>query len=159
MNLVTYKSMGTIYKILPTEFTAKGFPKRAMLLEIPVLNAGTQSSTVIKFMVLGDETASLDYYNPGDFVEILFKLDGFFWKMPETGEKIHLQSLKIVDIHKRHNPFKTGEEIKDKPDDLSPDAVAELATNVKDYINEPHKRDTLFDDDGNFNNDGDGLPF
>ena len=157
LNLLTYKTMGTIYQIDETQFTGKGFQKRALLLEIPSSVGDTQKTTIIKFMVLGEEAGSLDFFNPGDFVELMFKLDGFFWKKPETGEKIHLQSLKIIDIHKRDNPFKTGEKIASRPDDLSPTPVAELATNVRDYLNETEQRDTLFDDDGNLRHDE--LPF
>jgi len=163
LNLGTYKTMGVIYEVAPTEFTAKGYPKRFILLEIP-LTAGTeQKTTVIKFVTLGDECASLDYYNPGDFVELMFKLDGFFWNKPasddEEAKKIHLQSLKIVDIHKRDNPFETKEAVADKPDDLSPDVVGKLATKVRDYANETPQKDTLFDDDGNLKPEADSLPF
>ena len=170
LNLGTYKTMGVIYEVAPTEFTAKGYPKRFILLEIPLTTGMDQKTTVIKFVTLGDECASLDYYNEGDFVELMFKLDGFFWNKPETADeeakKIHLQSLKIVDIQKRSNPFETKEAIDDSPDALSPDVVSELASNVKDYANEPAQQDTLFDKDGNlgdiynFNkDDNDPLPF
>ena len=156
MNLNSYKTMGTIYDIPDTQFTAKGFPKRELFVEIPTSTSGSQKSVVIKFTVLGDEAGSLDFYEVGQFVEILFKLDSFEWKKPETGEKIHLQSLKIVDIHKRDNPFETGEKVADLPDDLSPDPVAELATKVKDWTN-IEKGNTLFDKDGNMTDDD--LPF
>jgi len=163
LNLGTYKTMGVIYEVAPTEFTAKGYPKRFILLEIPLTAGMDQKTTVIKFVTLGDECASLDHYNPGEFVELMFKLDGFFWDKPATedeeAKKIHLQSLKIIDISKRDNPFETKEAIDDSPNALSPDIVGELATNVKDYVNEPPKRDTMFDEDGNLNDDPDDLPF
>ena len=163
LNLGTYKTMGVIYEVAPTEFTAKGYPKRFILLEIPLTAGVDQKTTVIKFVTLGDECASLDYYNPGDFVELMFKLDGFFWNKPaseeEEAKKIHLQSLKIVDIHKTSNPFETKEAVDDSPNALSPDVVGLLATNVKDYANEPAQRDTLFDKDGNLKDDPNDMPF
>ena len=151
LNLTTFKTMGTIFEVPDTEFTAKGFPKRYILLEIPTVVGEDQKSIIRKYVTFGDECASLDFYKPGDFVELMFKLDSFEWTKEEWSEetgkmekkKIHLQSDKIVDIHKRDNPFITKEKVADKPDDLSPDIIADLAKNVKDYSNEPAPQDTL----------------
>lgn len=153
-NFTSYKTMGTIYRIEETKFTAKGYPKRELILEIPK-SVGMNAKTVLcKFLVLGDECGSLDYFEEGAFVELMFSLDGFEWTKPETGEKIVLDSKKIIDIHKRENPFLTGEKIDDRPDALSPSPVADLAKNVRDYANEESRQDTLFDPP-----EGDGLPF
>jgi hypothetical protein len=81
-------------------------------------------------------------------------VDGFFWTKPETGEKILLQSLKVVDLHKRDNPFETKEKVLDSPNDLSPDPIVELTKNVRDYSREPEKAELPFDQD-NY----DDLPF
>ena len=164
LNLVTFKTMGTIYEVAPTEFTAKGYPKRYILLEIPTAMGESQNTVIRKYVTFGDECASLDFYKESDFVELMFKLDSFEWKKKtfneETGEEevelVHLQSDKIVDIHKRDNPFKTGEKIADKPDDLSPDIVGELATKVKDYVNEPQQGDIFEQQKGDKFDD---LPF
>jgi len=165
LNLITYKTMGTIFEVAPTEFTAKGYPKRYILLEIPKSMGDSQDTVIRKYVTFGDDCASLDYYNEGDFVELMFALDSFEWTKEEWSEeekkmvkkKIHLQSDKIVDIHKRDNPFKTGEKVADHPDDLSPDIVAELATKVRDYNNDPLQSDMFKQKEGNLENDG--LPF
>jgi len=155
LNLTSFKTMGVIYRIEETKFTAKGYPKRELVLEIPTAVGSNAKTVLAKFLVLGDECGSLDYFEEGTFVQLMFKLDGFEWTKPETGEKIVLTSLKILDLHKMDNPFLTGEEIDDSPDALSPTPVAELATKVKDYANEPAKQDTLFEQQDN----GDPLPF
>lgn len=143
-NLGSFKCAGTVYEVCPTEYTKKGYPKRGILVEIPTSLGENQKSTVIKFMTLGDDTTMLDNYEASDWVEILFKLDGFFWKKPETGEEIHLQSLKLVDIHKGTNPFDVpSEAMSQDPDDNTPDHLAELTKNVKDYAQE--KSPGLFD--------------
>jgi len=154
MNLTSYKTMGTIYRIEETQLTAKGFPKRILYLEIPTAIGMDQKTIVRKFLVLGDECGSLDFFKEGEFVEMMFKLDSFWWKPPDEDKKILLESLKVLDMHKRDNPFLTGEQVDDRPDALSPAPVVELATKVKDYVNEEGERDTLFDGP-----DDDGLPF
>ena len=57
------------------------------------------------------------------------------------------------------NPFDKGEDIQNKPEDLSNTIVSELGDRVKDYANEPAQQDTLFDKDGNLKDDNDPLPF
>jgi len=153
MNLTSYKIAGTIYRIDETEFTKKGYPKRFLFVEVPTTYGDHQRSEILKFLVMGDETASIDFYEEGQFVEILFKLEGRFWTPPdEPDKKIHLSSLRIVDIHKRDNPFKGGEKISESPDDNSPDHLAELATNVKDWTQKQDSKDPFEPQDGD-------LPF
>jgi len=153
LNLATYKSLGVIYKIYDTQLTKNGYPKREFILEIPTSTGQKAKTTLAKFLVLGDECGSLDFFFEGEFCEVMFRLDGKMWKKPETGEEILLQSLKVVDMHKRENPFETNEPIDDGPDSLSPQPIVDTATHVKDYINEPRQRD-IFDDD-----EPDDLPF
>ena len=152
LNFATYKAIGVIYDIEDTQLTKNGFPKRNIILEIPVV-PGRQKTTLSKFLVMGDECASLDWYEKGTWVNLMFQLDGFLWTKPETGEKILLQSLKVIDIQKRDNPFESQEKEDDHPDALSPDPVAELANNVKDYSREVDK-ELPFESD-----DMDPLPF
>ena len=103
--LGTFKIAGVLYKLYDTEFTKKGYPKRKLVLEFPTSVGSDQKTSFSTFMVLGDDSAMLDQYEEGSWVEILFKLDGFWWKKPETGEEILLDSHKIIDIHRGENPF------------------------------------------------------
>lgn len=135
LNFASYKSLGVIHEIKDTEYTKNGYAKRFLILEIPIVANG-EKTTFGKFLVLGDETGSLDFFNEGDWVEILWNLDGKYWKKPETGEQILLESKKVVDIHKRDNPFESQERVYDGADEGSSGVIAELAKNVKDYRNE-----------------------
>ena len=132
IGLGSFKVVGVIHTIEETSFTKKGFPKRNLILEIPVAPGDRQKTTPIKFGTIGDDCGSLDFYEEGQWVEMLFQLDGRFWKSPE-GEEIHFQSLRIVDMNKIDNPFDNPEQLSQDPDDYSPDHLAELAKNVKDY--------------------------
>jgi len=156
--LNNYKAAGVVYEVGEIEYTKKGnWPKRKLFVEVPTSNSGMQDTEVVCFMVMGDEAGSLDYYEAGDWVEILFKIEGRWWKPPNEDKKIHLQSLRPIDIHKGENPFEKNVKVSQDPDDLSPDYVAELAKNVKDYSKEVPAQDTLFKrDEGDDNN---GLPF
>ena len=135
--LGTYKIAGTVYRLYPTELTKNGYPKRKMVLEFPTKMGDSQQTSISTFMVMGDDVSMLDMYPEGTWVEIMFKLDGFEWTKPETGEKICLDSHKIIDIHKGANPFEGGKSISEAVDDNSPDLMTELATNVRDYVNDP----------------------
>jgi len=147
--------MGTIYRLDSTKTTKNGFHKREFILEIPASTSQNTKTTLAKFLVLGDECGSLDFFPEGSFVEIMFRLDGVMWKKPETGEEILLQSLKVVDMHKRPNPYEKDEVIDDDPDSLSPQPIADLAKNVKDYANEKGVEDIWKIQDDNI----DPLPF
>lgn len=153
LNLLTYKTMGTVYRVGEVEYTQKGYAKCEVLIEIPYTLGSKQKTDIIKFKVFGDDAKYMDQYKGGDFVEIMFRLNGYMWKPPDKDEEINLTSLRIVDIHKRDNPFETKEIVFDGPDNLSPDPVVDMAKKVKDWVNEKPKEDVLFDE----NNDD--LPF
>ena len=153
LSLTSFKTMGVVYKVPDTTHTKKGYPKREIWIEIPTTTMSQKQKTIIvPFLVLGDECGSLDFYTEGEFLEVLFALDSFMWTDPTTGNVKPLLSLKIIDLHRRENPFETKEDIDDSPDALSPDIVAELATNVKDYSREVDKELP-------FDNNEDDLPF
>jgi len=137
----SFKIAGIIYKIYPTGATKKGYPKREMVLEFPTSSYGTQKTAVTKFVVMGDDVQMLDNYSEGEWVEMLFKLDGFKWKSPETGEEVVLNSNKLVDIHRGENPFEGGESLSQDPDANTPDYLAELTKNVKDLTQNPEPPD------------------
>lgn len=127
-----YKAIGAIYDIGEIETTARGYRKREVWLEMPTTVTGhEQRSEIPKFVVFGDEAEYLDNYSKGDWVAIMFRLNGRFWLKPETKEKIHFNSLNLIDIHKIDNPFKS-QDTEDTPDALSPDPVVDLAKDVKD---------------------------
>lgn len=155
IGLNVYKAIGCIYKIDDIELTKKGFKKRKLFLEIPTASGENQKSEVVQFSTLGDDVDGLEWYNEGEWVEIMFRLGGRFWKPPDRDEKIHFNSLTIADIHKTDNPFESQERINIKPEDLSPDVVNELAKNVKDWRNEEAKQDVLFEE----KDDNEQLPF
>lgn len=155
-SFVTYRTIGCIYEIGEVELTKKGFQKRWLWLEIPTTASGTQKTIIRKFLTLGDECGSLDYWEKGQWTQLMFRLDSREWSKPETGEKIHLQSEIIVDMHKMENPFEADHKVDDSPEALSPDPINELAKNVKDWKNEKSKDDVLFADK---EDDNDGLPF
>lgn len=154
LNLNSYKTVGSIYEIGPPDATRKGFPKRYFILEVPVSPNNRDKTTFMKFTVLGDQCGSLDFYEVADYLEVLFSVEGYWWTRPEDGEKVLLQSLKPIDMHKRDNPFETKEKVLDSPNDLSPDPIAELAKNVKDYSREASQDTLPFDPI-----EEDGLPF
>ena len=155
LNLNSYKTCGFVYKIGPPDATKKGYPKRDFVLEVPTSPNNRDKTTFMKFTVLGDACGSLDFYEVGTFLEVLFSVEGFWWQPPEEDrEKVLLQSLKPIDMHKRDNPFETKEKVLDSPNDLSPDPIVELTKNVRDYSREPEKAELPFDQD-NY----DDLPF
>ena len=154
-SFVRYKAIGCIYEIGEIELTKKGFKKRWLWLEIPTDAGGKQKTIIRKFLTLGDECGSLDFWEKGAWCELLFRLDSREWKKPETGEKIFLQSEIIMDMHKTANPFEAKYKIDDSPEALSPDPVNELTKNVKDWVNEKPKDDVLFSEE----DDNEDLPF
>jgi len=154
--LNAYKCGGVIYRIDETEFTKKSnWPKRAFYVEVPSSSSGMQKTEVFKFLVMGDEAGSLDFYNEGEWVEVLFKIEGRWWKPPNEDKEIYLGSLRPIDIHKGENPFEKGvDKVSQDINDLSSDLMNELAKNVKDYAS-GNKQPELFDKDDPAND----LPF
>ena len=156
VNLNNYKCAGVIYRIDDMEFTKKSnYPKRTFYVEVPTMRSMSQGTEIFKFMVMGEQTKSLDWYNAGDWVEILFRIEGRWWKPPDEDKQVHLSSLRPIDIHKGDNPFEGDYQINQDPDDLSPDPMAELAKNVKDYSQDSGSLPFDRDDD----NDENDLPF
>jgi len=146
---MSYKCAGVIYGIDDIEYTKKSnWPKRFFYVEVPSSNSGMQKTEIFKFLVMGDEAGSLDFYKLGEWVEVMFKIEGRFWKPPDKDEPIYLGSLRPIDIHKGDNPFEQGvKEVSQDPQDLSSDLMNDLAKNVKDYANEPGNK-KMFDKNG-----------
>jgi len=156
--LNNYKCAGVIFEISEIEYTKKSnWPKRHLYIEVPTASGGMQKTEIFKFLVMGEEAKSLDWYNTGEWVEVLFRIEGRWWKPPDEEKKVHLMSLRPIDIHKGENPFeKDVEEMSQDPDDLSPDIMKDLAKNVRDYTREV-ANNGLFAPPGD--NNEDDLPF
>jgi hypothetical protein len=154
-----YKCAGVLYRIDEIEYTKKSnWPKRSFYLEVPTMKSMSQGTEIYRFLLMGDDAKHFDY-EKGEWLEVLFRIEGRFWKPPDEPDKeVYLGSLRPVDIHKGDNPFEGDYQINQDPDDLSPDYQAELAKNVKDYSAEV-RPNTLFDNDGNLREPKDGLPF
>jgi hypothetical protein len=158
INFNSYKCAGVIYQIDEIEYTKKSnWPKRYFYLEVPTASGDNQKSEIFRFLVMGDEAASLNYYNEGDWVEVMFKIEGRFWTPPDEKDKsVYLGSLRPIDIHKGENPYERNKkDYKQNPDEASPDHLAELAKNVYDLANQP-REPSLFDPP---TGDDDDLPF
>ena len=129
--LNNYRAAGVIYKISETEMVGKNkdFPKRFILLEIPTLNRmDNQTTEILKFTVIGEQCGSLDWYESGEWVSILFKLTGRFWKPKDEPDKeVHFQNLEIIDIAREQNPFEMNQEPESSSaEEISPDLFEEL---------------------------------
>ena len=154
MQFNSFKTGGVIHTITETEFI-KGksgdFPKRELWLEVPTQSGMDSKTQLFKFEVLFDEAGSLDYYNTGEWVDVVFTIKGREWKDPSTQKKKLFNSNSIIDMKKGPNPFESGKDLRHTPDDLSNTIVSELGDNVKDWINENSKSDVLptipFDND------------
>jgi len=164
MQFNSFKTGGIIHTITETEFI-KGkngdFAKRELWLEVPTQSGMDNKTQIFKFEVLFDEAASLDYYEAGQWVDVVFTIKGRLWKdktKPDAVEKL-FNSNSIIDMKKGPNPFDKGKDLRHTPDDLSNTIVSELGDKVKDWVNEDNKQDTLFDEDGNLKPEQDSLPF
>ena len=148
MQFNSFKSGGIIYKITDTEFVGKGdgIPKRELWLEVPTQKGMSDKTQIFKFEVLYEETASLDFYTEGNWADVVFTITGREWSPPnEPNTKKLFNSLRIIDIKEAPNPFDAGKDIRNKPEDLSNTIVSELGDQVKDWVNETPKRDTMFE--------------
>ena len=158
MQFNSFRSGGVIYRITDTELVGKNsMPKREVWLEVPTQKGMDTKTQIFKFEVLFEETSSLDFFNVGSWVDVVFTIQGRIWEPPkEPGVKKLFNSLRIIDMKVGPNPFQEGKDIKNKPEDLSNTIVSELADNVKDWANEEPKQDTLWD---KTDTNADDLPF
>jgi len=139
INYNRYKTAGVIYDIGEVEYTKKSnYPKRNVFVEAPTVASMSQKTEIFRFLFMGDDATNFDtYYENGDWVEILFRIEGRFWKPPDDPDKkVYLSSLRVIDINKGENPFETGKEFVSSAEQLSSDPVRELAKSVKDYSEE-----------------------
>ena len=135
MNLNNFRTKGVIYKIADEEYTKKGFSKRFIYVETPTINSMSQGTQVLKFNVFGDECGSLDFFEAGQWVSVLFRIEGRWWKPPDKDEEIHFQNLGLVDMQKCDNPFETKEK-EPEPEDLSFGLFEDTEKRVKEFVGE-----------------------
>ena len=162
MQFNSFKTGGIVFKICETQFIPgkKGeFQKREIWVEIPTQNSMDTNTEIFVFETIFDETGMLDNYTEGKWVDIVFRVSSRRWTDPKTNKEKVFNSFKLIDMKHAPNPFDKGKDLRHTPDDLSNTIVSELGDKVKDWINEAPKRDTMFDEDGNFNDDVDELPF
>ena len=136
MNYNSYRCAGVLYDIGEVEFTKKsGYPKLKFHVEVPTIASMAQKTEIFEFLIMGDDANGFDtYYEKGDWVELLFRIEGRFWTPPDDPDKnIYLSSLRPIDIHKGENPFETGKELVSSTKELSSDPIQELTKNVRDY--------------------------
>lgn len=158
VQLNTFRLGGIIFKITDIEYVGKkkDFPKRELWLEVPTQMGVDQKSTMVKFESVGDDTASLDFFKPAQWVDMVWRFDGRLWKSPE-GKEVLFNSCKIIDMKVGPNPFEEGKELENKPEDLSNTLVSELGHQVKDWVNEKGVGDV--NDKLPFEEVDDDLPF
>ena len=162
MQFNSFKTGGVVYKVCETEFIQgkKGeFQKREIWIEIPTQSGMDSNTEILVFETIFDETAMLDNYTEGKWVDIVFRIASRKWTNPETQKEKVFNSFKLIDMKHGPNPFEEGKDLQNKPDDLSNTIVSELGDKVKDWQNETEKRDTLFDDNGDLKPEVDSLPF
>ena len=136
MNLLNYKAAGVIYNIGDTEMVGKNkdFPKRSLFIEIPTTNSMDKKTTeILKFTVIGPECGSLDYYANGEWVELVFRIEGRYWTPPsEPDKEVHFQNLALVDVSRANNPFKRSQDPESpSAEELSPDIFNEFEKKKK----------------------------
>ena len=161
MQYNSFRTGGIVFRVCDTEFIQgqKGeFQKREIWIEVPTQAGMDNNTEILVFETIFEETSMLDAYTEGSWVDIVFKITSRRWTSPEGKEKC-FNSYKLLDMKEGPNPFDKGEDIQNKPEDLSNTIVSELGDRVKDYANEPAQQDTLFDKDGNLKDDNDPLPF
>jgi hypothetical protein len=166
MQFNSFKTGGVIYKITDTELVGhKKSPKRELWVEVPTQSGMSENTTIFLFEVMFEETNSLDFFKEGEWVDIVKKERHRVWTPPrkqdENGESFQprdklFNSKQILDVRKAPNPFEEGKDLRNTPDDLSNTIVSELGDQVKDWVNEKPKQDTLFDPPSG---DDDQLPF
>jgi len=161
MQYNSFRVGGVVYKVCETEFIQgkKGeFQKREIWVEVPEQSGMDQNTVMFVFETIFDETAMLDNFTEGKWVDIVWKVTSREWTSPDGKQKC-FNSKKLLDMKHGPNPFDKGEDIQNKPEDLSNTIVSAQGDEVKDWANEKPTQDTLFDKDGNLKEDDDDLPF
>ena len=139
MDYNIFKLQGTVYQIPDTEtkITAKGeYQIRHVMIEVPTVNP-SQKTSVLKFKMFGDECDVLDMLSEGDWIEIMFRITGKFWKPPNEDKKIHFQNLDLVTIQKQPNPFKENKDKDHTAEELSSNVFADVDKRVKEFVKDP----------------------
>ena len=160
MQYNTNKAGGVVYKvgeIFMVGKEGKQFPKREIWVEVPSIRSMSQKTDLFKIETIFEETAMLDDFPEGCWVDFIYTLRGRKFTNKKTGKEDVFNSIKLIDMKRGPNPFDKGEEIDNSIDGISSSITSSNPDGPKDWANEPLKQDTLFSkQEGDEFND---LPF
>ena len=145
-----YTVEGRVHRIIDEEIESKKkpgevFPKRTYILEVPVEKGIWERTSYAVFEVFGQRAFALEHVNTGDDVEINFRIDSRSWI--KDGQDKWITTLKLEDLTKVYQKY-INEPVVEKED----------AFDYSELIPKQEKKQG-FDDDGNWIDNGDDLPF